>query len=113
MVSHEDGVSLGLSFIRMVSDQGGLSSGWFLILSVFHTDGLSLGLSLIRVVSHEDGLSSGLSFIRVIFHQGGLSLGWFRTGMISREASTGSTVPHYENMCGVHVFKKKKEKKRK
>ena len=28
--------------------------------------------------------------------------------MVSREASTSSTVPHYENMCGVH----KKERKR-
>ena len=46
--------------MRVVSHEGGLSSGW----------------SLIRVVSHQGGLSSGWPLIRVVSRQGGLSSGW-------------------------------------
>ena len=55
---------------RVVSYQGGLSSGWFLIRVVSHLGGLSSGWSLTRVVSNQGGVSSGYS------HPGGLSSGW-------------------------------------
>ena len=56
-------------FHQVVSHQGSLSSGWYLIRMLIHQSGISLGRS--RVVSHEGGLSLGLSS-RVVCHQGGL-----------------------------------------
>ena len=78
MVSHQDSISSGWSFGRVVSHEGGRSSWWCLIRLVCHQVGLSSGWSLIRVVSHQGGLSSGWSIntIRVVAHQGGLSSRW-------------------------------------
>ena len=45
----------------MVSHQGGLSSGWYLIRAVAQQGGLSSGWSFIRTVSHYAGLSSGIA----------------------------------------------------
>ena len=65
------------------SHQGGLSSGWSLIMVVsqFHHGGLSSGWSLIMEVLHQGmsqqgglSVSSGWwSFIKMVSHQGGLS----------------------------------------
>ena len=72
-------------FIRVVSHQGGVSSGWCLIRVVFHHGGVSSGWHLIRVVFHQGGISSGwyissrwclirvAYLIRVVSCQGGLS----------------------------------------
>ena len=47
MVFHQDGLSSGWSFIRVVSNQG-LSLGWSLIRMVFPKSGLLSGWSVIR-----------------------------------------------------------------
>ena len=60
VVSYEGGLSSGWSYIRMVSHQSGLSSEQSRIRVVYHQDGL------IRAVSHC-GLSTGWSLIRVVF----------------------------------------------
>ena len=61
----------------MVSDQGGLLSGWFFTRVVSHQGGLSSGWSFIRVVSHQG------AFTRVVSHQVGLSLGRSHQGGFS------------------------------
>ena len=76
VVSHQGGLSSGWSLIRVVFPQGGLSSGWSFLRVVSHQGGLSSGWSLIWVVFPQGDLSSGWSFLRVISHQGGLSSGW-------------------------------------
>ena len=45
------------SLVTVVSHQGGLSSGWFLLSSGLSF--LSSMWSLVRVISHQSGLSSG------------------------------------------------------
>ena len=64
------------SFNRVFSHQFGLSSVWSLVSLVFHQGGLSSVWSFIRMVSHQGGLLSVWSFIRVVSHQFGLSSGW-------------------------------------
>ena len=61
---------ISVVFISVVSHQGGLSSGWYVIKMV------SDRWSLIGVVFHWGGLSSGWSAIGVVCHCGGLSPGW-------------------------------------
>ena len=68
MVCHEDGLSSGSFFIRVVPHQVGLS------LRSPH-----------QVVSHKDGVTSGLSFIRVVPDQGGLSSGWPLIRVVSHQ----------------------------
>ena len=90
--------STGWSLIRVVSDyevvchhEGRLLSVWFVIRVVTHQQGgLSSGWSLImrwsvimRVGGHQGGLSSRWSLIRIVFHhevvshhEGGLPSGW-------------------------------------
>ena len=70
--SHQVGLSSGQwgwSLIKVVSHQGGLSSGWSLISAVSRHSGL-------RAVSYQDSLSWGQSLIRMVCHQDGLSAGW-------------------------------------
>ena len=64
------------SLIRVISREGGSSSGWSLRI-VFHQGGLSSGWYFIRVVFHQRGLSSGWYFIMVVYCQDGLLSGMF------------------------------------
>ena len=114
VVSHQGGLSSGWSLIRVVSQQGALSSGcsqqgglssvWYLLgwsLSgwsftrlvrvVFHQGGLSSGWSLGRVVSRQGGLPSGWSLNRVVFQQDCLSSG---SSFIRSSTVFKSTSPH-------------------
>ena len=67
-ITHQSGASSGWSPIRVVSYQGGLPS---LIRVVSLQGGVSSGGPLIRLVSHQGGFSSEWS-LRVVSHQGGL-----------------------------------------
>ena len=58
----------------MVSCQGGLLSGWFLV----------------RVVSYQGGFSSWWSLIRMVSCQGGLLSGWFLVSMVSYHGGLSS-----------------------
>ena len=83
VVFQRGGLSSGRSFHRVVSHQGGLSTGWSLIMVVFQQCGLSSGWSFNRVLSHQGGLSTGWSLTRVFFPQGSFSSGWSFNRVVS------------------------------
>ena len=120
VVSQQSGLSTRWSLIRVVSQEGGLSSGcsqqgglssvWYLLgwsLSgwsftrlvrvVFHQGGLSSGWSLGRVVSRQGGLPSGWTLNKVVFHQGGLSTGWSFNKIVSHQGHLLLGVQLYSN----------------
>ena len=72
VVFHQSGHSPECFFISVVSHQGGLSSGLslirFFLVFFFHQSGLSSEWKLIRVIFHQRGLSSERVFSSVVFH---------------------------------------------
>ena len=75
VVSYQGGLLSGWS-LRVVSYQGGHLSGWPYIRVVSYQGCFLSRWSFTRVLSYQSGLSSGWSFIRVVSYQGGLLSGW-------------------------------------
>ena len=95
MVSHQGGLLSGCFLIRVDFHQGAFSSGWsfircFLIRVVFYQGAFSSGWSFIRVLSHQGGLLSGCFLIRVDFHQGAFSSGWTSIRVLSHQGGLSS-----------------------
>ena len=87
VVSHQGGILLVWSPLRVVSLQGvSLSAEWSLVSVVPSQGGLSAGcFTVSRVVSWQDGLSAGWPFSRVVYQERGCLSGWSVMRVVCRQ----------------------------